>query len=153
MKKFLAKSTLVFIPILVVLTISLVLLIRVNEHLPLSIIIKQQQQSKTESYYNRELFENVLDIYKYNTMVHRKPEILAIGQSIVLCYRDFFFAPFQDQFYNTGLMIRNPKDLEVLTDELVNGKLRKPRYILFGLDHSFVLSNTPLDKKSIRTSL
>lgn len=153
MKKFLLKSFIFSIPVLIYLVISYNLIYKIREHLPLVSIIGKQQKSKQESYYNRLLFGNVLDIYKYNTMLHKQPEALVLGQSIVLCFRDFFVTPYDKSFYNTGLMIRNVSDLENITEQLLDGTLKKPKYIIFGLDHSFVLNNVYLDEISLKTSL
>jgi hypothetical protein len=153
MKKFILKSTYFFIPIIIYIVVTQFFLYRINEHLPIKCIIEKQQVSKEESYYNRILLENVLDIYKYNTLLTKKPQVLVLGQSIVLCFRNMYFKPFDTSFYNTGLMVRNVQDLENMANQLLNGTLEKPRYILFGLDHSFVLENSILDSKKFKTSL
>lgn len=153
MKKFLLKSTYFFIPVLIYILVAEFFLIRIKEHLPLISMIEKQQESKEESFYGRQLYGNILNIYKYNTMLQRNPEVLILGQSIVLCFRDFYFKPYDSSFYNTGLMVRNVADLEHMTTQLLDGTLKKPKYILFGLDHSFVMENSNLDERKFRTDI
>lgn len=153
MKKFILKSFIFFIPVLIYILMAEFFLFRIKEHLPLMSMIQKQQGKQEESFYGRQLYGNVLNIYKYNTMLERNPEVLILGQSIVLCFRDFYFKPYDNSFYNTGLMVRNVADLEHMTTQLLNGNLRKPKYILFGLDHSFVLENSNLDDRKFRTDI
>lgn len=152
MKKYILKSLLFALPVFVYLILSYYFMMRINEHLPVSSVIERQQSSTNESYYNRILFENVLDLYKYKTMLQRQPKVLVLGQSIVLSFRDFFVSPFNQSFYNTGLMVRNIHELENISNQLIDGTLTKPTYIIFGLDHSFVLKKDLFDTKSIKTS-
>lgn len=151
MKRFI-KKTLPFILLgLLFVGIGEFFLLRFKEATPISKVADIQSKTTKELYYGRQFFENSLSLYKYEMLQRKQPKVLVIGQSVVLQFRDFMFEPYQNDFYNTGLMVRNLNDLEYLITLFENGKIKSPEFILMGLDLSFVLKNCFLDNyKSLK---
>jgi hypothetical protein len=105
-----------------------------------------QQELETETYYCREILGNALSNYKFQMLKKKQPTgVMVLGQSVTLQFRDFMFEPYQDEFYNTGLMARNVTDLNYVMDLIDQGDLNKPKLILLGVDISFFLEYTMLD--------
>lgn len=147
MKKFILKSTIYMSVVLIYVGVGQFLLYRIRENIPVNTIVKNQINSPIESYYNKTLFENILSTYKLTSLEQKRATVITLGQSIVLCYRDFFFHPFEKEFYNTGLMIRNVNDIVYFKQLIIEDKIAKPQFIVFGLDHSLVMENSLLDHK------
>ena len=106
-----------------------------------------QSTTQRELYYGREILGNSLGNYKYQMFVKTQPKVLVLGQSVTLQFRDFMFEPFENDFYNTGLMARNSKDLNYVLDLIESGSINKPELVLLGIDLSMVLKNTFLDDR------
>ncbi len=104
-----------------------------------------QAIASEELYYGREILGNSLSNYKFQMFRKKQPKVLVLGQSVTLQFRDFMFRPFQKDFYNTGLMARNAKDLNYVLDLIQSGEQAKPDLVLLGVDLSFFLENTFLD--------
>ncbi len=149
MKQFLKKTwPYVFIGIAYFL-IGEYLLHRLNETTSIKEVARIQSSSKKELYYGRQVLGNSLPLYKYTLFERLQPEVLVVGQSVTLQFRDFVFEPFQDNFYNAGLMIRNLADLNYLADLFEQGEIKNPRFMLIAVDLSFVLKKTFLDEYSL----
>jgi hypothetical protein len=146
MKKFVLKSLAYTSVIVMYIVIGEYYLYRIRENVPLSITIKEQVNSPVEKYYGRTLFGDVISTYKLNSLEERKPNVIALGQSIVLTFRDFFFHPYEQDFYNTGLMIRNISDLIYFKELIKQKKVHKPEFIVLGVDYGFILKDTQLDE-------
>lgn len=121
-------------------------LIRTKEAYSIKTITDIQSQSKKELYYGREILGNSLSNYKYHMFIKTQPRVLVLGQSVTLQFRNFMFEPYLDDFYNTGLMARNVKDLNYVLDLFETGQVEKPELVLLGVDPSFVLKHTFLDQ-------
>jgi hypothetical protein len=145
MKKFLAKTWPYLLIGLFYISLGEYLLFRLKETYSIAEIAQQQSTSPKELYYGRQVLGNALPLYKFTNLQLRKPEVLVVGQSVSLQFRDFVFEPFQDQFYNAGLMIRNLPDLNYLADLMDGGEVAKPRFMLIAVDLSFLLNKTFLD--------
>ncbi len=109
-------------------------------------VTTMQDQSQSESYYCREIIGNTLSNYKFQMFKKKQPTgVLVLGQSVTLQFRDFMFEPYQDDFYNTGLMARNIKDVNYVLDLMDEGKVNTPELLVLGVDISFFVGNTVLD--------
>jgi hypothetical protein len=71
---------------------------------------------------------------KLHSIIRRKPEIIVMGNSRVLAYRNFFFRD-SNKFYNGGATVARLKQykyfLELLPDTC------KPKVIIMSVDHNF----------------
>ncbi|WP_417612813.1 hypothetical protein [Owenweeksia hongkongensis] len=147
MKKFLQKTWVYVIVVLLYVALGEYFLIRIHEVTPIEKVAEIQSTSKHELYYGRQVLGNSLSTYKYAIFERVQPKkVLVLGQSVTLQFRDFLFEPYEDEFYNTGLMARNIGDLNHVADLFENGEIQKPEFIFLGLDLSFVLKHTVLDK-------
>jgi len=147
MRKVLLKSLPYLLLIILYLSVGEYFLFRIKENIPITYIVDKQVNSKQEFYYGRSLFEDALPIYKYKSLESRKPSVVALGQSIIFNFRDFFFHPYESTFYNTGLMVKNIYDLEFFKEQIENKIITKPDFMVIGVDYSFILKNNGLDKK------
>ncbi|AEV32714.1 hypothetical protein Oweho_1727 [Owenweeksia hongkongensis DSM 17368] len=147
MKKFLQKTWVYVIVVLLYVALGEYFLIRIQEVTPIEKVAEIQSTSKRELYYGRQVLGNSLSTYKYAIFERVQPKkVLVLGQSVTLQFRDFLFEPYEDEFYNTGLMARNIGDLNHVADLFESGEIQKPEFIFLGLDLSFVLKHTVLDK-------
>ncbi len=146
MKKFIKRTCFyVFIGLLYV-AVGEFFLWKLGESVSIEKVTDLQTAGKKELYYGRRILGNSLNTYKFTMFRKRNAKVLVLGQSVTLQFRDFMFAPFQNQFYNAGLMARNVDDLEYVITLFENGEQVKPELIVLGLDFSFVLENNELDK-------
>ncbi len=146
MKKFVIRSLPYILIGLIYGAVGEYYLISTREAVSIESITDIQSKSKKELYYGREILGNSLSNYKYHMFIKTQPKVLVLGQSVTLQFRDFMFEPYEDNFYNTGLMARNVKDLNYVLDMFESGKVKKPQLVLLGIDPSFVLQHTFLDK-------
>ena len=153
MKKFLIKAAPYVGVIIVFILTGEFLLYRLKENVPVSTIVEKQARATDEVYYNKTEFNNILTTYKFECLQAKKPSIAVIGQSIVLNFRDFFFHPMEADFYNTGLMIRNVSDFEYLAELLKNNQVKKPEFMVVGIDFGMVLQKNPLDHDNLLENL
>lgn len=149
MKKFLAKTWPYLLIGLLYVGLGEYLLTRLKETVPIAEIAQEQTTSKKELYYGRQVLGDCIPLYKYTNLQLRKPKVLVVGQSVTLQFRDFVFQPFEQEFYNAGLMIRNLADLHYLADLIEKGEIDKPQFMLVAVDLSFVLNKTFLDNYSL----
>jgi hypothetical protein len=146
MKKFVLKS---FPYIAIIIAYGLIgeyFLFKNKESISIERITEIQSQTSEELYYGREILGNSLSNYKFQMFKKTQPKVLVLGQSVTLQFRDFMFEPYQSDFYNTGLMARNVKDLNYVMDLIESGEIRKPELIFLGVDLSLVLTHTFLDE-------
>jgi len=118
-----------------------------KESFSIDTITNIQSSSNRELYYGREILGNSISNYKFHMFKKVQPKILVLGQSVMLQFRDFMFEPYEDDFYNTGLMARNCKDLNYVMDLIDLGEMKKPELIVLGVDISFVTKHTFLDRR------
>lgn len=147
MKKFVFRSLPYITLGLIYLVLGEYFLFRINETYPISAVANIQASTNSEIYYGRQLFSNPMSEYKLQMWKNTEPEILVLGQSVTWQLRDFMFEPYQDKFYNTALMARNPLDLNFVIDLIESGEVKKPKLIVFGLDFTFLLLKSELDGK------
>ncbi len=118
---------------------------KTGETVPFKKVIDKQLSSENEIYYYRQLLNNNLNAYKLEMMNRQKPEIITLGQSIVLNFRDFMFHPMEDKFYNCGHLVNNIDDIEHVVNLMKEGDLHRPKMVIFGLDGGVPKKNNWLD--------
>lgn len=153
MKKFLLQTIPYIALIIAFIVIGEILLYRMRENVPVSTIVEKQASASTELYYNKTQFNNVLTTYKYELLKAKNPSIVIAGQSIVLNFRDFFFHPYEKEFFNTGLMIRNLEDLRYFATLIKNNQIKKPEFMVIGFDFGMVLKKNALDRENLLENL
>ncbi len=146
MKKFVLKSLPYLAIILAYGLLGEFLLLKNKESYSIETVNEEQNSSAKELYYGREILGNSLSNYKFQRFISSEAKVLVLGQSVTLQFRDFMFSPFEDQFYNTGLMARNGKDLNYVLDLMNEGVATTPDLVLLGVDLSFFLEHTFLDQ-------
>lgn len=117
----------------------------IRESVSIDRVTDAQLEADSETYYGRRVLGNSLSTYKYEMFNKKKPKVLVIGQSVSLQFRNFMFEPYQDEFYNAGLLMRNVTDLEFITDWFAEDSTIRPEYMVLALDFTFVLENATLD--------
>lgn len=147
MKKFLVNTLPYVAIIFLYIIIGEVLLYRIGENIPVSTVVQRQAHATQEYYYGKTLFDDVMTPYKYQMLVEKKSSIVVLGQSIVSNFRDFFFHPYEKDFYNTSLMARNLYDFQYFSSLIKQGKIQKPSFLIVGIDQGLILKNNKLDKK------
>jgi hypothetical protein len=147
MKKFLKISSIYCILIVLYIIVGEYFLSRIKENTTIKTAIKHQMESKEECYYGRALFSEAINRYKFESLQCKKPTILTLGQSIVMNFRDFFFHPLENEFYNTGLMAKTVADFVYFSELIEQGVVKKPELIIIGIDHTFVIGHNGLDKE------
>jgi len=147
MKKFLKISLIYCILIVLYVIIGEYFLFRIKENITIKTAIKHQMESKEECYYGRVLFSEAINRYKFESLQYKKPTILTLGQSIVMNFRDFFFHPLENEFYNTGLMAKTVADFVYFSELIEQGVVKKPEFMIVGIDHTFVIGHNGLDKE------
>lgn len=153
MKKFILISFVYFFLISAYILVGEYFLYRIRENVPISTVVKRQMESKEECYYGRSLFDDETSRYKYEALQYKKPSIVILGQSIVINYRDFFFHPYEKDFYNTGLMVRNLADVVYFADLIEKGVVKKPEFMVVGIHYGFIARYNALDNKKWLTEL
>jgi hypothetical protein len=108
-----------------------------RENIPLVQVAEHQINAPQERYYSRQILGNSLARYKKHMMMRKQPNILVLGQSVALQFRDFMFTPANKDFYNTGLMVRNVQDLHYVADLIQDGDLKAPQWIILAVDMTF----------------
>ncbi len=103
----------------------------IGNAIPLPVVIALQKTEPVLYYapYNR------IYNYKIHSAIARQPEILALGSSRMLTFREFFFHKKPNSFYNAALMGAMP-DMSISYLDEVAGKI-KPKIIFWGLDQNW----------------
>jgi len=121
------------IPVLILVLGFEVLLARLGESWPVSLVVRVEQTAQP-SLYGRGLFSQQFGLYKQRSIARRQPRILVLGSSRVQQFRRAMFRPLDAGFYNAGGMIQNLGDLEQLAESIEAGGLAAPRAVLIGID-------------------
>ncbi len=139
------KFLLFLSPFLLLLGWAEIQVYKTGETVPFKKVIDKQLSSENEIYYYRQLLNNNLNAYKLEMMNRQKPEIITLGQSIVLNFRDFMFHPMENKFYNCGHLVNNIDDIEHVVNLMKEGDLHRPKMVIFGLDGGVPKKNNWLD--------
>ena len=131
MKYFLQRTFLFFSPIVIVgaifLSIPIYTIFSTGEHLKVSEIIYRQQKDK--SIIVGISLRNIDSSLKFHTTELKQPDILALGTSRVLQFRETFFKD-DVSFYNAGRGFSNLNQCIQFLEELNY----QPKIIILGLD-------------------
>lgn len=130
MKKFILKTCLFLCPILILIVVNFSFLRNGGElYSPTKLSIENQS--------NRALiglaYSDPVIQFKHKNIQSRKPEIIALGTSRVLQFRDIYFTE-PHKFYNAGRSITKIKDLEPFVKHY---PITQPKIIILGLDQDF----------------
>ncbi|QJD97685.1 hypothetical protein HH214_18305 [Mucilaginibacter robiniae] len=147
-KKFLIRVSIFSIPVILYFVVGEVLLYKYKEDVPVSTVVKKQLSSKKEIYFSRSFF-NTPDVrLKTEMMKIKKPDIITLGISVVLQYRDFYFHPYENRFYNGGFMVKNIYDFNSYINMMQKKMVHKPKLIIFGFDPSWIKKDYLNDNKN-----
>ena len=113
--------------------------------MPYRKVMEAQLTSENELYYYRAMLNNNMNAYKVEMINQQKPDIITLGQSVVLNFRDFMFHPMEDKFYNGGHLVNNIWDIEHVVNLWKEEKLHRPKVVIFGLDVGVPKKNNYLD--------
>ena len=140
MKTIYLKFLLFLSPFLLILIWGELKVYQSGETVPFQQVIDAQLSSENELYYYRALLNNNINAYKVEMINRQKPEIITLGQSVVLNFRDFMFHPMEDKFYNGGHLVNNVWDIQHVVELWKSNKLHRPKVVIFGLDAGIALS-------------
>jgi hypothetical protein len=111
MARFLLKCVLFSIPVLGIFIFPLAVFILAGELLPVSAIVRRQQQNPGRDILYQSAFTSYTEKpFKLLSTVARNPEIIALGLSQSLTFRSRFFRH-EDAFYNAGRGVHSAADL------------------------------------------
>jgi hypothetical protein len=128
---------------------------RTGDTWPVSRVVDVQLSlGTTPSLYDRMLFSQQLNVYKYAMIKRIRPKIVIHGTSRVMQIRDFMFHPLEQWFYNAGGMMQSPQDVATYTERIRRGDVPKPEVLIFGIDPWWVLEGNKstgwLDDQSLQ---
>lgn len=108
------------------LLINYIFLVRVNETLTIEDIVDLQQKNNAiyGSAVNQRFYPYKLELYK-----NKNPEVITLGSSKVMQFREEFF---NTSFVNCGGAMRSIQQGEVFLEDLF--KYKKPKLIIMGVD-------------------
>lgn len=134
MKSFIFKVLFFSVPVLIYyLPASIILLATGESYLSVEYILRNQDENTKIGYaYNQ---KNIYPI-KWNSLVGKHHDVVAIGSSRVLEFREEMFIK---PFYNFGWTVGGTNYLSPLLEALPDSSL--PDLIILGLDHNFFNRN------------
>lgn len=121
-----------FVPILAVICIVEGLFFLSGESWSVNKIVKRQQPGEPELIYLRRYLPQHRCLYKYLQVMQRHPELLFLGSSRILQFREALFGESGRQFYNAGCLVNNISDLDPLKESVLADY--QPHFVVFGLD-------------------
>ncbi len=124
--KLFVKSFLLWLPVAVLVLLPLLLLYKSGELLSLDAVIERQQ--KDHSLVGL-AYSEPNPQYKFLTTVKLRPQILALGSSRVMQFRDYFFT---EPFYNAGGAVAKIVNFEAFLRGIPDEQ--KPKVVIVGLD-------------------
>ena len=127
MKRFLIKCGLFSLPLWVLFTPPLI-------HLETYRELESIDEMASQSQHNGALiglgYTDPMHLVKHAVLQNRQPEVIALGTSRVLQFRDFCFSK-PESFYNCGRSVGKVQDLEAFLSSYPG---EKPKVIILGLD-------------------
>jgi len=141
MKRFLIKCGLFSIPLWVIFTPAVI-------HLETHRELESTEVMASQSQHNGALiglgYTDPMHLVKHAVLQNRQPEVIALGTSRVLQFRDFCFSK-PESFYNCGRSVGKVQDLEAFLSSYPG---EKPKVIILGLDQDmFSVDDEDLLKK------
>ncbi len=134
MKKLLQKLMLTALPLLLLFIVVETYWWYNKELVSIEETLAIQEKADASTYYLRKDFSSNLNTYKVTAINKFKPEILVIGTSRVLEFRNIMFTPYQGEFYTAGGSVRNIYDVKAYIDHFKKGIIHKPKLLIIGLD-------------------
>jgi len=128
-RRYLLWLALFSAPLLLLLCCNYLFLKNVGELLPISQILALQQDPKKFCLYGTALYGDTFR-YKLDTLALRTPDIVVIGSSRMLQFRERFFA---EPFYNLSNTISNLNEGQEVVEEILASPHR-PKTVIFGAD-------------------
>jgi hypothetical protein len=133
MKKYTRNFTLFLLPILILALLTEVRLSQLGENMLIADVHQVQQNSKDVKFM-RGVISQDYNVYKLEGINLHNPEILVVGSSRVMKFREEFFNTDQYRFYNAGGMIQSAHDLIELDQILKNRTNSALRLLIVGID-------------------
>lgn len=129
MKKFLYRLLIFCAPYLILLIFLVIIISESREFYDIDEVIKNQINNEEEYLFGRAYIpEN--NYFKFQNCIRRDPEIIALGSSRVMQFREQFFS--NVKFYNVGGVVNYIEDLNTFIKNYpLNSKLK---IIILGLD-------------------
>ncbi len=135
-KKFITRSIIFVIPILIVIGFAFSILYAAGEFSDTTTIVERQMAEEDVVYglaYSGE------KPYKLQSILIRKPKLITLGTSRMLSFSSVFF---NNDFYNGGRAVGRLHDFRVFLSAIP--RTAQPETILLGLDHNFFSDKTPV---------
>lgn len=138
MKKFLIKIIIISLPIVLVLAFLFFILIKSGETTQIENAITKQNKTRGLIGY---AYSNISSTLKTKKTSEIKPEVLILGTSRVMQFRDFFFND-SILMYNAGGGIEKIKEFKFFFDEVYENQNKStPRLLIISLDQYFFNEN------------
>jgi len=137
MKKFLFKALIFLLPYAILFAFLGMLLSSNGELDPIEKIIDSQIFNKNVLY--GPAYTVPCPTYKLKSVIKREPEVIALGSSRVMQFRDKFFTLAPEKFYNAGRGANRIKDFKDFLEKIPKDKM--PKVVIMGLDPYFFNPN------------
>jgi len=105
---------------------------RLGENLPIEQVFKRQKGDENVQFM-RGILSQDYNFYKYYGIKDFHSEILVIGSSRVMKFRQLIFSP-EFSFYNGGGIAQSAHDLIQLAEDFRSGNIHPPKVLIVGLD-------------------
>ena len=96
-------------------------------------VIRKQERDNKLIFYSMELADGT-PYYKFQSVLARKPEVLVMGSSRVLQFREQFFDK-TSKFYNAGGPFGTVRHFRIFLESIPQELL--PELVVVGLDHHY----------------
>lgn len=127
-RSYLLKIALFFLPGICVLLLNYVFLLKTGELLSLQQLTEKQQESGNSCIYGTAVHDDTFH-YKIEGYAYRKPDVVVLGSSRVMQFRENFF---KSSFYNFGGSMSSINQGEQLIRQMT--ERHTPKLILLGID-------------------
>lgn len=130
----LARRAAVFAAPIVTLLFSWeVVLWRTGEGWPISWVVAEQSHDES-ALFGRKILSQAFRVYKLEMMRARQPEIVALGSSRVMQFRDLMFRPSEERFYNAGGLAASVEEVAEYAELVETGDAPEPEVLILGVD-------------------
>ncbi|MBK9705045.1 MAG: hypothetical protein IPO75_17295 [Betaproteobacteria bacterium] len=130
MSRFLKKLLIYLLPFVVILCIPAMVFVETGEITAVSRVIDLQVTSRIPVLFGR-AYSDPTPYYKLESVLRRRPDVLALGTSRVLAVRSNFFSP-ELSFFNAGNGVTRLRHFRLFLERIPKGA--EPRLIFLGLD-------------------
>ncbi len=130
----LARRVAIFVvPIVILLSSWEVVLWRTGEGWPISWVVAEQSQDEN-ALFGRKILSQAFRVYKLEMMKVRQPEIVTLGSSRVMQFRDLMFRPMEERFYNAGGLAASVEEVAEYAELVETGGAPRPKVLILGVD-------------------